>query len=246
LVLPGSAAIPERDDPLRNSTFLHDDRQRSAGIADSFPEEGAAWSSSAAGILAVVSLSKRDDTVGNFLSLTHTATSGSWKRSYAYDEPTVPPGNNRLTTTTVGSTKETYTYDAHGNMLTMPQLVSMAWDSKDQLQATQTQAVTTGPGPQTYYVYDAGGQRVRKVTTSANGNIDYERIYLGFFELYREYGGGGAVTLERHTLHVMDDQQRVALVENRTQGDDDSPAQLIRYQFSNHLGSACLELVNGG
>ena len=40
----------------------------------------------------------------------------------------------------------------------------------------------------------------------------------------------------------MDDEQRVALVETRTQGDDGSPAQLIRYQFGNHLGSACLEL----
>src|SRR5450631_1187917 len=40
----------------------------------------------------------------------------------------------------------------------------------------------------------------------------------------------------------MDDKQRVALVETRTQGSDDSPAQLLRYQFSNHLGSASLEL----
>ncbi len=36
----------------------------------------------------------------------------------------------------------------------------------------------------------------------------------------------------------MDDKQRIALVETRTQGDDGSPAQLIRYQFGNHLGSA--------
>ena len=40
----------------------------------------------------------------------------------------------------------------------------------------------------------------------------------------------------------MDDKQRIALVETRTQGDDGSPAQLIRYQFGNHLGSAILEL----
>ena len=40
----------------------------------------------------------------------------------------------------------------------------------------------------------------------------------------------------------MDDKQRIALVETRTQGNDGSPAQLIRYQFGNHLGSASLEL----
>src|SRR5262249_34128055 len=42
--------------------------------------------------------------------------------------------------------------------------------------------------------------------------------------------------------HIMDDKQRIALVETRTQGNDGSPAQLIRYQFGNHIGSASLEL----
>ena len=50
------------------------------------------------------------------------------------------------------------------------------------------------------------------------------------------------MTLERETLHVMDDKQRIALVETRTHGNDPSPQQLIRYQFGNHLGSASLEL----
>jgi uncharacterized protein RhaS with RHS repeats len=47
----------------------------------------------------------------------------------------------------------------------------------------------------------------------------------------------------------MDDKQRIALVETRTldmAGSDDSPAQLIRYQFGNHLGSASLELDDKG
>ncbi len=81
----------------------------------------------------------------------------------------------------------------------------------------------------------------------ANADRKNERIYLGGFEIYREYDGDGStVTLERETLHVMDDQQRVALVETRTHGDDGSPAQLIRYQFGNHLGSASLELDEPG
>jgi RHS repeat-associated protein len=50
------------------------------------------------------------------------------------------------------------------------------------------------------------------------------------------------VTLARETLHLMDDKQRIALVETRTQGSDPAPAQLIRYQLGNHLGSASLEL----
>ena len=52
-------------------------------------------------------------------------------------------------------------------------------------------------------------------------------------------------TLERETLHVMDDKQRIALVETRTldtRRQRPMPRQLIRYQFGNHLGSASLEL----
>ncbi len=100
----------------------------------------------------------------------------------------------------------------------------------------------------TYYVYDAAGQRVRKVTEGfakrgQNPRRMKERIYLGGFVIYRSYDGSGqSVVLERETLHVMDDKQRVALVETRTVGDDDSLSQTIRYQLANHLGSAILEL----
>jgi len=76
----------------------------------------------------------------------------------------------------------------------------------------------------------------------------HKRTHLsGGFEIYREYDGSGtSVTLERETLHVMDDKQRIALVEASTQGNDGSPAQLIRYQFGNHLGSASLESDDQG
>ena len=60
---------------------------------------------------------------------------------------------------------------------------------------------------------------MRKVIERQNGTRQKERIYLGGFEVYREYDGNGTtVTLERETLHVMDDKQRIALVETRTAG----------------------------
>jgi RHS repeat-associated protein len=187
------------------------------------------------------------DAVGNVLQLIHQASAGNWTRRYAYDAPSLldpAKTSNRLTATTVGTgTPDTYTYDAHGNMTSMPHLPGMAWDHRDQLQATTKQAVTET----TYYVYDAGGQRVRKVTERQNGTRKGERIYIGGFEVYREYDGTGTtVTLERETLHVMDDKQRIALVETRTVGNDGSESPLIRYQFSNHLGSSSLELDDAG
>ena len=105
----------------------------------------------------------------------------------------------------------------------------------------RTASCTRASGPTTSTT--RSGQRARKVTESSAGIKKKERFYLGGFEVYREYDRGRQITLERETLHVMDDKQRVALVETARKGRDDYAApQLIRYQFSNHLGSASLEL----
>src|SRR5262249_32827590 len=111
----------------------------------------------------------------------------------------------------------------------------------------QLQQVDLGGGGTAYYVYNSGGERVRKVIETQNGARKQQRIYVGDFELYREYeGDGSTVKLEREALHIMDDKQRIALVETRAQGNDGSPAQLTRYQLGNHLGSASLELAEDG
>jgi hypothetical protein len=172
------------------------------------------------------------DAVGNILNMQHRGSDPAhpgWTRAYAYVEASlVEPGkaSNRLSSTQVGSGPvEHYAYDAHGNMVGMPHLPLMRWNYLDRLEATAQQVVNSGSPETTYYVYDAGGQRVRKVTerqgsdgaTPARMN---ERVYLSGFEIYREYDASGGIDLERETLHVMDGQQRIALVETRTQGDD--------------------------
>lgn len=182
------------------------------------------------------------DEVGNLLRLVHQARQGNWTRSHHYREPSsIQPGHtsNRLTSIQVGGGPvEPFAYDAHGNMVAMPHLVQMDWDHDDHLHR-----VDRGGGGAVYYVYDANGQRIRKVVERQNGTRQQERIYVGGFELYREHdGSGGGVTLERTTLHVMDDVRRVAIVETRTHGDDGSPEKLIRFQFDNLLGTISLEL----
>lgn len=211
------------------------------------------------------------DEVGNFMEMQHRGTDpqhSGWTRYYTYNENSLTENDkksNRLSSTQVGkevtATPEPYTYDSHGNMLKMPQLQVMQWDCEDQLQMTRRQMVNIAEvygedeegkirqGERTYYVYDASGERVRKATLSANGNLKDERIYLGGFEIYRKYNGNGnTVMLERETLHVMDDQQRIALVESKTvdTNQDPSPKELIRYQIGNHLGSVSLELNQEG
>jgi RHS repeat-associated protein len=185
------------------------------------------------------------DAVGNILQMVHQATNGNWTRMYAYDEPNPTPTNNRLTSNSVGALKEQFIYDAHGNMLQMQHLPQMIWDFKDQLQSIQRQVVNNGGAERSFYVYGSAGQRVRKITVTSSSSPSKERIYFGGFELYREYRGG-KVSLERQTLHVMDDNRRVLMVETKTLDTtvqaNASPSSVFRFQFDNHLGSACLEL----
>jgi RHS repeat-associated protein len=195
------------------------------------------------------------DAVGNFKKLSHEAGQGNtWTRNYSYNVPSLVESatkkSNRLSSTTVGQTTENYSYDAHGNMSAMSHLTLMQWDFKNQLHATSRQAVNNGTPETTYYVYDAAGQRARKVTERQNGTRKSERIYLGSFEIYREYDGPGInALLERETLHVMDDKRRIALVETKTTANGNSinqPLPAQRYQLSNHLDSASLELDEDG
>lgn len=195
------------------------------------------------------------DAVGNLLQLEHQAGGGGWSRSYGYDEASpIEPAKqgNRLSRTQLGAVGETYGHDAHGNVTRMPHLPLMAWDFQDRLRASARQLVGEGSPQTTWYVYDATGRRVRKVTERSAGAGQtptrmHERIDLGGFEVYREFGANGeTLVLERQTLHVMDDRQRIAMVESRTLGDDGSPLRLLRYQFGNHLGSVGIELDAAG
>jgi RHS repeat-associated protein len=215
------------------------------------------------------------DEVGNILEMIHRGTDPDhpgWRRCYQY-----ALDSNRLLSTGYQSDPfvscdpdrryaaeavypQKYRYDRHGNMSRMPHLPLMQWDFKDQLQASSKQERPDGGTPEiTYYVYDAAGQRVRKVTErqAPPGKVPSrwkERIYLGGFEVYRQYNGDGeTVKLERETLHVMDDQQRIALVETKTLDEGErgnSPTDLevplIRYQLNNHLGSSCVEVDDEG
>lgn len=191
------------------------------------------------------------DAVGNLMALQHTGSDPAhpgWTRTYHYAGP-----GNRLGSTQVGAGEvEPYSYDLHGNMTSMLHLQLMRWNHLDQLGASARQVVTEGAAETTYYVYDGAGQRVRKVTerAAARGETPTrmkERVYLGDVEVYREYDGlGEGTTLERETLHLLDDQQRIAMVETRTLGDDGSAARLTRYQLANHLGSVSMELDGTG
>ena len=202
------------------------------------------------------------DPVGNLLKFVHGGSAPAnpgWSRTYSYNEASLlDPAqmSNRLTSSVVAGNQpltEPCAYDRQGNLTAMPQLHVMQWDFLGQLAMTQRQAVGASDadgelhqGEQTFYVYDAGGNRIRKVTYSSKAVLTKERLYLGGCEVYREYAVNGTVTLERQTLHVMDDKRRIAIVETTTIDASAAwgslPSVTTRYQFANHLGTATLEL----
>lgn len=195
------------------------------------------------------------DSLGNILKMIHQADQGGWTRRYRYADE----GNRLISTSLPGDPTDgpfgaVYEYDEHGNMNAMPHLASITWNPDDQLASTRRQVFNGGTPETTYYAYDANGQRVRKITENAavqgaEPTRKSERLYLGGFELYREYGNAGSVVrLEREGLYIIDGNQLVARIETKTIDQMSSvplPQTLIRYQFGNHLGSATLELDEG-
>ncbi len=183
----------------------------------------------------------RYDPVGNIERIRHIANQGSWTRNLAY-----AADSNRLNSADVDGQMYDYSsHNAHGCIARLPHLQLMKWNCKDELRATARQSVLSGSAETTYYVYDAGGRRVRKVTENAasDGAVPDrkdERIYLDGIEIYRKLSGLNK-GLERRTLSVEDGRERVAIIDSRNEVDDGTAARSTRYQFGNHLGSVMLE-----
>ena len=180
------------------------------------------------------------DAVGNLTELAHVAAGASWTRAYRY-----AADSNRLATTQIGASELRYRHHpAHGYLTSMPHLTVMQWSFRDELRAVSTQAVNAGTPETTWYVYDGGGKRVRKITerAAAEGALParkFERIYLDGVEIYREYAGDD-VALERRSLDVMDDRQRITLIES------EGATRVVRYQSADQLQSAHLETDSDG
>ena len=156
--------------------------------------------------------------------------------------------SNRLTRerrwATASTAVETYTHDAHGNMTTMPHLPSLAWDFEDRLQRW------TGGGGTAYYVYDAAGQRVRKVIARTERHAPQRAdLPRRLRDLPRSSTRTAPMSmLERESLHVMDDSSASRWWRRKRSRPANAvidATPLPRYQLGNHLGSASVEFDRG-
>jgi RHS repeat-associated protein len=181
----------------------------------------------------------RYDAVGNFLEVRHWAGQERWVRRYTPATDSNKLSNTWLGTDTMHAT--IYDHDTHGNIRNVANVGTefyFRWDHRDMLAA-----INRGGGGWVYYQYDDAKQRTRKVSESQNGTKQWERLYLGGFEIFRRYAGGTLVEeIESHDL--LDGDRRVVLVEDVLQTNRNGVAlgALYRYQYTSHLGSVCLEL----
>ncbi len=178
----------------------------------------------------------RYDALGNMQELKHQLAGGARNRLFA-----TAAGNNRLDTVTIGQSVYRYTYDTNGNMLSEHQTRLFDWDHSDRLKAFRTQVTGSEPSVHAQYLYDAGGMRVKKLTRKQGGQYTVTVYIGGLFEYHRAVQG--ATVRENNTLHVMDDQSRIALVRVGTPFPDDTTPE-VKYHLGDHLGSS--HVVIGG
>ena len=194
------------------------------------------------------------DLLGNITTLHHRfknqmGIGTGWTRRYRYaheDDPT--DVTNRLTATSApgdpdgGPYSHTYDHDVYGHMTRMPHLAVMDWDALEQLRH-----LDLGGGGDAWYVYGAGGQRLRKVVDRI-GNLQLDWIYLGPVMLFRRRRrDSGVIELERWTVHIGDSVGPIVCADTKTVDPDDSDPDnpldvpLLRYQHGNLIGCAGIE-----
>ncbi|AUX37642.1 MULTISPECIES: SpvB/TcaC N-terminal domain-containing protein [Sorangium] len=234
---------------VHRALLEHDHR---AGAADTF-RGSRAVSLNDGGAVDRYTRHYEHDLSGNLLRMRHVSLQ-SWTT-----EMWIAAGSNRsvpLHTLGGGTVSDPEArFDAAGHCTSLPHLASMTWDFRGML----TRAVLIdrsadgGPDDADHYVYDAEGQRVRKVTERlvAGGVEVTEKLYLDGCEIKR-ISRGGARSLERVTSLLSDGSGAVASLHRWTADSagretDDIDVPRWVYQVANHLGSARLDLdAQGG
>ena len=200
------------------------------------------------------------DPAGNILRLIHRRDSAvtGWSRHFGMagfkpkewkekvagffsgSTPDWGGGGNRLTN--FGNDEEqaqTLTFDANGNMTRENSERHFEWDHSDRMKVFRNQTGTSEPTTYALYLYDAGGQRVKKLVVT--GNRYRTTTYLGSaFEHHTEHDKlVGGVKTENCSLHVMDDKQRIAIQRVGDAFDDDgAKGHRIQFHLGDHLGSS--------
>ena len=133
-----------------------------------------------------------------------------WRAHLDASLPWQPGTNDRLTS--VGDDRsnvtQTYSFDANGNVIRQNTERHFAWDASDRMIGFANRRGTGTATSEAAYLYDASGQRVKRLVRTGAG-VETTVYIDGIFERIT----AGATQLD--TLHVMDTSRRVARVRRR-------------------------------
>ncbi len=169
------------------------------------------------------------DEMGNITVLKNAASGDNYVRYFNYNSGTPKP-NNLLQGMTVGSNNYTYSYDANGYIITENTDRKFGWDYADRMRTFANQVGSGTPTIFTTYLYDASGNRIKKLTQNTGG------VWLSvtYIDSIFEYCTDG--TDKQNTVHIMDDKARIATERIGEAMGDSTPA--IKFILSDHLGSS--------
>jgi RHS repeat-associated protein len=178
------------------------------------------------------------DAAGNVTRLRHQADGHSFTRIMG-----LAADSNRLASVTIGDAVYGYAYDAGGNMLRETTSRHFEWDYRDLVKVYRTQAGSAEPSVHVHYLYNAGGQRMKKLVRKQGGQVE-TTVYIDQVFEQHTWSQDGVVRRNNH-LHVMDNQNRVALVRvGDPHPKDTAPA--VQYHLADHLGSSNLVVDGAG
>jgi RHS repeat-associated protein len=174
------------------------------------------------------------DLMGNILRLRHHDPNGANGNGFTR-EFTIDSANNRLSKTQIGSGSYSYKFDDNGNMKSETSTRHFEWNHSDEMKVFRTQTDGAQPSVYAQCLYDASGQRVKKFVRKQNGDVEVTDYIDGVFEHHR-WAIQSQVGENNH-VHMMDDQQRIALKRiGPAHPDDRGPA--VQFHLGDYLGSS--------
>jgi insecticidal toxin complex protein TccC len=180
----------------------------------------------------------RYDAGGNLQQLTHVG-SQSHSRTLVtarYSNRSLPVVNNQPPDEDAIAAA----FDDNGNLLALQAGQALSWDLRNQLQEVRPVVRESGIDDSERYIYDASGQRLRKVRTTQAKAVTHvsEVRYLPGLEIRTDTATG-------ETLQVISAQagrNGVRVLRWQAGKPPEVSEDQVRYSLTDHLGSSSLEL----